>query len=150
MRINLYAQQRHVLIIDGIPISGFAEGDWFEFEPDGNAATRTLGGDGPAMNLSVGQGAKASISLMPVSPQLGDLYALREAQEFDPRLFSIVFMSGVEEVLSLSGCAFGKLPSFQSGGPTMQSRKFDFEILEYKMDTSAIESVAGGFLGSLF
>ena len=29
MRLNLYAQNRHTLIIDGVPISGFADGIGF-------------------------------------------------------------------------------------------------------------------------
>lgn len=149
MRVNLYSQQRHVLIIDGIPISGFAEGDHMQVKIDGNAASRSMGGDGPAMNMSVAQGGKVTISLMPVSPALGSLYALREEQALNPRLFSVVLMTGVEEVITASGCAFGDLPQFATGGPQQSPRQFEIEALDIKPDTSSIESVAGGFLGSL-
>ena len=149
MRIPLYAQGRHVLIIDGVPIQGFAEGDHIQVKLDGNAAARTLGGDGPAMNLSVAQGGKLTCSLQPVSPALGVLYALRDEQRSNPRLFSVVLMTGVEEVITASGCAFGDLAQFATGGPTQQPRAFDIECLEIKLDTSAVESIGGGFLGGL-
>jgi len=149
MRVNLYSQQRHVLIVDGIPISGFAEGDHMQVKADGNAATRTMGGDGPAMNLSVAQGGKVTIALNPISPALGAMYALRNEQNLNPRLFNVVLMTGVEEVITASGCAFGELPQFASGGPQQTPRQFEIEALDIVFDTSSIESVAGGLLGSL-
>lgn len=149
MRLNLYAQNRHVLIIDGVPMSGFADGDYIDVDIEGNAAERTKGGDGPAMNLAVAQGGKISVKLLPTSPALGTLYAIRDAQKLTPRLFGIVLVSGVEEVINAAGCAFGKLPAFSTGGPTMQARGFDFECLEIKLDTSAVEAVSGGFVGGL-
>lgn len=149
MRVNLYAQQRHVIVLDGIPCSGFAEGDHLQVKLDGNAAARTMGGDGPAMNLSVAQGGAFQLSLMPTSPVLGVLYALRDEQQGNPRLFSLVLMTGVEEVIQASGCAFGDLAQFSTGGPTMQPRQFDIQALEIKLDTSAVEAIAGGFLGGL-
>lgn len=148
-RINLYAQNRHTLIIDGIPITGFADGDWMQVKADGNAAQRTTGGDGPAMNLTVDQGGQVTINLLPTSPALGQLYGLRDVQKINPRLFSIVLMSGVEEVITAQGCAFGELPQMQTGGPTMQGRQFVFEALKITFDTSAVETIVGGFIGGL-
>ena len=148
MRVNLYAQNRHTLIIDGVPITDFAEGDWMQVKVDGNAASRTHGGDGPAMNLSTAQGGQITISLKPTSPALGTLYETRDAQS-TPRMFGIVLMTGVEEVITAAGCAFGDLPQFQTGGPTMQPRQFHFECLQVQMDTSAVEAIAGGFVGGL-
>ena len=150
MRINLYAQNRHTVIIDGIPLSGFAEGDWLEVDVDGNAAERSMGGDGPAMNLTVPQGGKVGISLLPTSPALGPLYEIRNAQQLTPRMFSMAVMTGTEEVIVCDGCAFGKLASFQSGGEKMAARRFDIECLKIAMDTSATEAIAGGLVGGLF
>jgi len=149
MRTNIYMQQRHTLIIDGVPINGFAEGDYIRVKLDGNAAQRTQGGDGPTMNLTVKQGGQLNISLLPTSPALGTLYALREKQHTNPRLFSVVLMSGVEEVITASGCAFGDLPEFSTGGPTMQPRQFSLECLDIALDPSAVENIAGGFVGGL-
>lgn len=149
MRINLYAQNRHAVIIDGIPITGFADGDFIEVDLEGNAAEITPGADGPAMNISTAQGGTISISLQPVSPQIGELYALRDAQQKAPRLFTIVVMSGVEEIIRANGVAFAKLSSFSTGGPTQQARRFDFAALEINMDTSGLEAIAGGFVGGL-
>ena len=148
-RLNLYDQNRHVLIIDGFPISGFDEGDHIQIKEDGNAASRTLGGDGPGMNISTYQGGRFTISLMPTSPALGMLYALRDQQKSNPRLISIVCMTGVEEVLNAAGCAFGELAEFSTGGPKMSGRKFDIEYLDMQLDTSAVEAVAGGLLGGI-
>lgn len=141
MKKNIYMQGRHILIVDGIPLSGFAEGDYIQVKQDGNAAARTQGGDGPQMNISVAQGGQITISLTPVSPQLGVMYELRDAQKTNPKLVSIVLMSGVEEVINASGCAFGDQPQFQTGGPTMQPRQFVMECLDIQMDTSAIEAI---------
>jgi len=149
MRVNLYSQGRHILIVDGNPWTKFAEGDHIQIKLDGNAAARTMGGDGPVMNISVAQGGKITVALTPVSPSLGIAYATRDEQRSNPRLFSVVLMTGVEEVITASGCAFGDLAQFATGGPTQQPRAFDIECLEIKLDTSAVESIAGGFLGGL-
>ena len=149
MRSSLYMQQRHTIVIDGVPCSGFAEGDYIQVKLDGAAAARTQGGDGPAMNVSVDQGGQIMISLNPISPVLGVLYGIRDAQKVTPRMFSIVLMSGVEEIITASGCAFGDLPQFSTGGPTMQPRQFAFECLKIKLDTSAVEVLDGGFVGGL-
>lgn len=145
MRINLYAQNRHVVIVDGIPITGFGDGDFISVKVDGNAAQRTQGGDGPAMNITVAQGGQVTLGLLPTSPAIGPLYALRDAQQLNPRLFSVVLMSGVEEVISANGCAFGDLPQFATGGPEQKAREFAFEALEVKLDSSALEALSGLF-----
>ena len=145
----MYAQNRHTVVVDGVPLSGFAEGDYIEIDVDGNAAQRSMGGDGPSMNLSVQQGGKIGIGLLPTSPALGAMYEIRNAQKLTPRLFTIALITGVEEIIVAAGCAFAKLPSFQTGGDKMQGRKFDFECLQITMDTSGVESVAGGFVGGL-
>lgn len=148
-RINLYAQNRHTLVIDGVPISGFAEGDFITVKQDGNAASRSMGADGPSMNLSTEQGGNLTISLQPTSPEIGTLYALREQQARDPRMFSIILLSGVDEIVNAGGCAFGDQPQFSTGGPTMQPRQFNIESLQIKMDVSAVEAIDGGFIGGL-
>ena len=141
MRINLYSQNRHVIIVDGVPLVGFADGDFMQVKIDGNAAQRTKGGDGPAMNISVHGGGQVTLSLLPTSPAIGALYALRDAQAASPRLFSIVLLTGVEEVITAGGCAFGDMPQFASGGPTMGARQFVFEALSIKTDSSALEAI---------
>ena len=146
---NIYLQARHSLIIDGVPIQGFAEGDWMEIKLEGAAATRTKGGDGPSMNITADQGGSITISLKPTSPALGSLYGLRDAQKINPRFFSIILMSGVGEVVMASGCAMGEPAQIKGGGPAMQAREFPFECLKIGMDTSALEAVDGGFIGGL-
>jgi hypothetical protein len=148
-RINLYGQNQHTVIWDGLPISGFMEGDFMEVECDGNEASRTLGGDGPSMNISTAQGGQVSITLMPTSPAIGPLYALREQQRSNPRLFSIVLVTGVQEVINAAGCAYAKLPKFSTGGPKMQGRQFIAECLEVSMDPTITSGASGGLLGGL-
>lgn len=146
MRINLYSQNRHIVIWDGIPLQGFKEGDFIQIKQDGNAATRTHGGDGPSMNLSVSQGGSITLGLNPTSPLIGTLYALRDQQASNPRLFSIQVVTGVEEIISATGCAYGELPSFSTGGDKMQGRDFLAEALIIKMDQSAVEKLSGSFI----
>lgn len=145
-RINLYAQNRHILIVDGVPVNGFADGDFMQVKLDGNVAARTQGADGPAMNVSTAQGGQVTLSLLPTSPALGVLYALLDSQKSSPRFFSIVLVSGVEEVIQADSCCFGELPQFASGGPTMQPRQFQFESLKISLDQSAVEALAGAII----
>lgn len=149
MRINLYAQNRHTVVFDGVPLQGFAEGDFLNVKLDGNAAERSQGADGPSMSLSTAQGGNITLSLQPTSPSLGAIYAIRDQQAHDPRMFSIVLISGVEELINASNCAFGDLPQFTTGGPTMQPRQFSVEALKIKLDTSGVEAISGGFVGGL-
>lgn len=149
MRINLYAQNRHVLIVDGVPITGFKEGDWMSVKMDGNAATRTRGGDGPSINLSTDQGGQLTFGLNPTSPLMGVLYQLRAQQSRNPRLFSVQLLTGVEEVISASGCAFGELPQFSTGGDRQQGRDFVIECSRITPDFAETEPVNGGFVGGL-
>lgn len=145
-RINLYAQNRHVLIIDGVPISGFKEGDWMQIKLDGNSATRTKGGDGPSMNLSTPQGGQLTFGLNPTSPAIGIMYKLREQQAKNPRLFSVQLVTGVEEIISAAGCAWGELPQFATGGDRMQGRDFLIEALQINSDFSDVEPIEGGLI----
>lgn len=146
MRLNLYSQNRHTVVVDGVALAGFAEGDYIQVKKDGNAAQRTQGGDGPAMNISTDQGGQITIGLNPTSPALGFLYEIREQQRVFPRLISIVLITGTEEVIIANGCGFGDLPQFQSGGPTMQPRQFVFECLQIEGDLSETEPIEGGFV----
>lgn len=148
-RINLYAQNRHIFILDGIPLQGFADGDWLEVKKDGGAAARTNGGDGPAMNISTEQGGSITLSLLPTSPALGSIYAIRDQQAKTPRLFGAALVTGVEEIITAGGCAFSDLPQFTTGGDKMTPRKFLIECLEIKLDNSVIETVTGGFAGGM-
>lgn len=143
---NIYLQNRHTLVIAGIPVFGFAEGDFMSVKLEGAAAARTKGGDGPAMNISTDQGGQIRISLLPTSPVLGAMYAIRDSQKTIPALFSVVLMSGVGELIAASGCGMGEPADAKSGGPTMQAREFVFEALKIKMDTSPTTPVAGAFI----
>lgn len=135
-RFYLYSQNRHTLIIDGIPIDGFADGDYIQIKEDGNAATRSFGGDGPSMSIATDQGGNLTLGLYPNSPVIGALYTMRKQQKENPRLFNIILLSGVDELINFNGCAFGDQPQLGSGGPTMQPRQFSFECLKIVMDES--------------
>lgn len=141
-RINLYGQNRHTLVFDGFPITGFAEGDFINVKEDGNAAVRNLGADGPSMSFATKQGGNFTLSLQPTSPALGIIYGMRKQQPENPRLFNVVLLSGVDELINFKGCAFGDQPQFSTGGPTMQPRQFSIECLEIEMDQS-ITSLLG-------
>ena len=149
MRINLYAQNRHIVIVDSEHWTGFTDGDYINFEFHGNAATRTEGGDGPSMNLSAAQGGTVTIGLKVDSPSIGLAYELRKAQEKNPRFINIQLVTGTEEVITASGCMFAKLPAFRSGGPVQSPRQFVFEALLMTPDITATEAIAGGMLGGL-
>jgi len=146
MRRNIYLQSGHVVVIGGIPVTNFAEGDFIQIQTEGGSASRIKGGDGPAMSLSVKQGGKITVSILPTSPALGLLLSLRERMISNGTLFSIVIMSGVEEIITAGGCGFGELPQFATGGDKMTARNFDIECLNINLDTSGVEAVTGGLL----
>lgn len=149
MRIDLYAQNKNSLVVNGVPLSGFAEGDWMEIKLDGNAAERTKGGDGPGISISTAQGGQVTFSLMPTSPALGVMYGLRNTQQVNPSLFSVAIFTGVEELISCLGCAFGDLPAFATGGEKMSPRKFVLEFQKIVPDLSDVESLVGTVIGEM-
>lgn len=156
MRINLYAQNKHAMVIDGITIAGFAEGDWLQVKLDGNSVQRKVAADGALMNFTGRQGGTITVSLMPTSPALGKLLVLRNRQDSlvsgrnkSSKLFGISLVTGVNEDITAAGCAFGELPEFSTGGTTMQARKFVFECLSINLDGSDMKPLSSGFLGGL-
>lgn len=140
-RKSFYLQNAHTVILNGIPISGFAEGDFITVKADGNAMEITKGGDGPSANFSTAQGGEISLHLLPTSPVIGIVYKLRDAQKKNPDLFSVIVMTGVLEVIKASGCGFADLPQFGTGGPTQQARQFPMKALDIQMDGSVVDSV---------
>lgn len=147
-RSNIYIQAEHSILLDGVPVIGFADGDYMSFKADGNAATRTQGGDGPSMNISTAQGGVITLGLLPTSPILGKFYELREAQKSLPRLFSFQALTGTREIIQAEGCGFGDLSQFQSGGPEMRPREFTLEALRIIFDTSGVEQILGAVVGA--
>lgn len=129
---QLYLQGYHVVVVDGIPLSGFDAGDFIKIRIAGGGAVILSGGDGPAMQYTVQNGGELEISVLPTGRAFLDLATLRatQFQSTDRRLFSVVIMSGVEEVFSFAGCAFGDLPEFSTGGPVMQPRTFLIKFLK--------------------
>ena len=143
MRLNLYTQSNISIIVGGLPLTGFMEGDFLEFKIDGNAAERTLGADGPAMNISAKGGGYINITLKDTSPALGSMEQLFNLQSLRKNMFTVAVLSGVNEVITASGCAFGDRPAFATGGPKMNGRTFNIQCLAIAMDTAGVESVAG-------
>jgi hypothetical protein len=145
MRKNLYLQANNTLVIDGISVSGFMEGDCMTIDDEGNAAQRTLGASGASMSISAYAGGKFSVILKPTSGALGKLYKLREDQKraSNRRLISITLFTGVDETISIRGAAFAKLPAISTGGEKEAARQFDFEYLEAVFDKSDVESILG-------
>ena len=75
---------------------------------------------------------RVSATLRAVPCQLGPqdldvLYALRKQIAANPYLFSVQVITGVQEVITASGCGFGEPASFSTGGPSMTGRKFPME-----------------------
>ena len=147
MRINLYSQAGHTLVVDGISITDFMEGDCITIDDEGNAAQRTLGASGPSMSISAYAGGKCSVILKATGAANGKLYALREDQQRSTtrRLFSMSLFTGVNETIRITGAAFAKLPAFSTGGEKEGPRQFDFEYLRLELDKSDVESVDGSF-----
>ena len=147
MRKNLYLQANNTLVIDGVSITDFMEGDCITIDDEGNAAQRTLGASGPSMSISAYAGGKFSVILKATGAANGKLYAIREDQQraSNRRLLSISLFTGVDETIKITGAAFAKLPAFSTGGEKEGPRQFDFEYLKLELDKSDVESVDGSF-----
>lgn len=147
MRSNLYLQAGTTVEIDGVSVTGFNEGDCITIDDEGNAAQRTLGASGPSMSISAYAGGKCSIICKATGDANGRLYEMREAQmkSSSRRLMSITVWTGVNEIIRISGAAFGKLPAISTGGEKEGTRQYDFEYLRLELDTSDVESVDGSF-----
>jgi len=140
---QIYLQAYHIVVVDGIPITGFGEDDYISIKYDGGGAEIISGADGPAMRYLVKSGGQIGLSVLPTGKAFFDLAVLRSTQfsSSDRRLFSVVIMSGVEEVFSFAGCAFGDLPEFKTGGPRMSSRAF---VINFLQGTGQPSSNVGG------
>lgn len=149
MRLPLYSQNLHTLVIDGFPMRGFADGDWMGVKIDGGHVVRAQGGDGAILNRVAEQGGQITINLLPTSPALGDVLGIRTDVQRTPRLFNMALITGVEEIITALGCGFGDMPEFRTGGPVMTPRSFVFECIEIKLDDSGLKTAPGGFYGGL-
>ena len=147
-RFSLYDQKNHIVVLDGVPLSAFAEGDFLELKQDGAPAVRCFGADGPTMNFCPPAGGHLVLGLSPTSPALDDLQDLWEAQLLATRLFTTVLLSGVNEIFTAYGCAFGETPSFLTGGATIQPRQYQIEFLKIEKELASGE-IGGGFFGGL-
>lgn len=149
MRLPLYSQNLHTLIIDGFPITGFADGDWLSVKIDGGGVTRTQGSQGPVLNRVAPQGGQITVNLLPTSRALGDVLGIREDVFSNHRLFNVALITGVEEIITALGCGFGDMPEWGSGGAVMGPRGFVLECTEIKLDASGVKNLPGGLFGGL-
>lgn len=146
MRRRIYVQQDHSMVIDGVQITGFAEGDWLEIECEGNCVVRTEAADGADMNMIKGQGGRLTFGLLPTSKALGKVNFIRADVIANPRLFNVALLTGVREIIYASGCGFGKLPAFQTGGEVQQPRFYVIECIELDLDTSDVEKGVSSYI----
>lgn len=148
MRLPLYSQNLHTLIIDGFPVTGFADGDWLGVKIDGGGVTRTQGSYGPVLNRVASQGGQIVIGLLPISPALGELLSLRTEVRTAARLFNMSMITGTEEIFSAMGCGFGDISEWRMGGPVMAPREFIIECIKLRWTEGGIKS-QNGILGGL-
>lgn len=150
MRLPLYSQNLHTLVIDSFPITGFADGDWLSIKVDGGGVVRSQGATGPVLNRVAPQGGQIIVNLLPTSPALGDLLGLWKDAQAAPRLFNLSLITGVEEILVAKGCGFGDMPEFRTGGLVMSPRGFVIEFTEIVLDSSGVKksplSIFGGLI----
>lgn len=149
MRINLYHQGLHTLVLNGFPITGFSEGDWLEVKVDGGYAEKTQGHAGPVLNWVAEQGGTIQISLNPTSKALGDVIGTRNEAVKSFFLFNIELLTGTQETLNAAGCAFAELPSWRSGGERSGQRQFLINCGKIVLDDSQVKPIQGGMLGGL-
>lgn len=134
-RTEYYSQNNHSLVIDGIAIEDFDEGDdVIAFEPIGDGSSVTRGLDKNKTSFASPRPGQLTIRLKPTSPSLARLNELvRSGESGNPRLFDVQVTTGVRDVLTLTGCSINE-NGWTTGGPTMQGRPYVIVAENYTLD----------------
>ncbi|MBL4769536.1 MAG: hypothetical protein JKY94_17820 [Rhodobacteraceae bacterium] len=132
MAQEFYDQAAHSVLIDGVLIEDFFEGEGtIAFAPVGDLITQNRGLDGNALSLGSRRPGDLTIMLKPTSPSLAFLNGILTAQANGaPSLFNVTVTLGVQDVLSLTGCLLQD-SEVSSGGPTMEARPFVVKASNY-------------------
>jgi hypothetical protein len=131
---TLYSQASHSVIVDGLAIEDFGDGDdAIAFEIIGDAATVTRGLDTNKPSAGGRRPGNLRVRLKPTSPSIERLEELaRQQDNGNPRTFRVTVVTGVSDVLSLRGCLI-QAAGFNTGGPVMQLREYTFVGSEYDL-----------------
>jgi hypothetical protein len=79
---KIYSQKGIVLVVKGLPVSGFMDGSSIKVTFDGGEVEKTEGTDGAGLNVATHQGATISFTLRETSPFNTVLRGIFEAQQF--------------------------------------------------------------------
>jgi len=141
-RSQFYDQNSHSVIINGIVMRDFYEGeDVISFEPQGDNIVVTRGLDNNAISFGSPRPGILTLKFKPTSPSLQFLFELSQLAHVGvPILSQALVTTGVDDTLTLFNCAVSDT-SFQTGGPTMQARTFTLTASNYAL----IET--GGLIG---
>ncbi len=131
-RLTYYNQNTHSVIIQGVSIRDFYEGeDVIAWEPQGDLITATRGLDRNAISVGSGRPGALTLRLKPTSRSIIFLQELAEIGG-NFRLVGALVTTGVEDVLALIDAAVEDM-GFQTGGPTMQARVFKLTAANYTL-----------------
>lgn len=135
-RLELYDQAAHVLAFDGVPITGFSEGDWMEIETLQAGSSTSYGAFGPVLNLKkADEGGHLRLHLNANSPAV-EFFMLAHAQQLKkPRFFNVALTTGVGELFMFIGCFYGSVGNFSTGGPVMTPRTFVINYTQATLQT---------------
>ncbi len=131
---TLYSQANHSVLVDGLALEDFAEGDdVIAFEIIGDAATVTRGLDGNKPSAGSRRPGNLTVRLKPTSSSIERLEELvRQQENGTPRAFRTTVVTGVDDVLTLRDCLI-QANGFNTGGPVMQPREYVIVGSEYDL-----------------
>ena len=132
-RKEFYSQKNHSVLVDGFPLSDFAEGDdVISFEPQGDGVTNQRGLDKNNTNFGSARPGWLTVQLKPTSPAIDILDQLiRNQENGNPRLMNVSVLTGVAEALSVTGCGIEE-QGFGTGGPVGTPRTYIFKGANYR------------------
>ena len=139
-RLEFYDQNQHSVIVDGLAIEDFHDGeDAIAFAPEGQLVGGSRGLDRNRISLGSPRMGTLTLRLKPTSPSIDFLNELANlAGQGQARLFDCVISTGVADVLSMVNCAAIDT-DYQTGGPNMQTRTFEIMCENYEISLANAE-----------
>lgn len=117
------------VIIDGIPVLGFASGDAIKITPNAEGASIEVGLSGAVTAFSTDQSGEFEIDLMPTSFYLDVAAGLWTAQKtMAARLLDAQILTSAGEPYRLVGMSISDIGAIATGGKAVSARTIKFKV----------------------
>lgn len=117
------------VIIDGVPVFGFAPGDSIKITPNAEGSAVEVGLDGAVTQFSTDMSGEFEIDLMPTSPFLDVVNAQWLAQKTAAAVLMLgTVTTSAAEPFALIGMSIADPGAVQTGGKAVTPRTVKFKV----------------------